>query len=77
MRKQTTTEWLIDCLSIHLTDEQKTQFEGLFQQAGQMNKKEIEESYMQGAFAKMRHFDGKEFVMSTEYYEKTYGGNND
>ena len=39
--KQTAVEWLQECLSIHLTHEQQMQFEGLFQQAKEMEKKTI------------------------------------
>jgi len=40
MSKQTAVEWLKECLSIHLTDEQKMQFEGLFHQSLAMEKEQ-------------------------------------
>jgi hypothetical protein len=38
--KQTAVEWLQEALSIHLTFEQQMQFEGLFQQAKEMEKEQ-------------------------------------
>lgn len=42
-----------------------------------MHKEEIKIAYMEGAFEKMRHFDGKEPMIPTEYYNETFGGNNE
>ena len=36
----TAVEWLQDCLNIHFTFEQQMKFEGLFQQAKEIEKKE-------------------------------------
>jgi hypothetical protein len=40
--------------------------------AKEMEKEQIRIAYMEGAFEKMRHLDGKEFMMPTEYYNKTF-----
>ena len=40
MSKQTAVEFLQECLSSHLTHEQQMQFEGLFQQAKEMEKEQ-------------------------------------
>jgi hypothetical protein len=48
MSKQTAVEWLQECLSIHITDDQKMQFEGLFQQAKAMEKEQIVNTYRDG-----------------------------
>ena len=40
-KKQTAVDWLQNCLNIHLSFEQKMQFEGLFQQAKQIEKDQI------------------------------------
>ena len=48
MVKQSSVEWLIECLSIELTEDQKMRFEGLFQQSMQMHQQEIEEAYWEG-----------------------------
>jgi hypothetical protein len=37
----TAVEWLQNCLNIHLSFEQKMQFEGLFQQAKEMQDKQM------------------------------------
>ena len=39
--KQTAVQFLQDCLNIHFTFEQQMQFEGLFQQAKEMEKQQI------------------------------------
>jgi hypothetical protein len=44
----------------------------LIEQAKEMFKEQIRIAYMEGAFEKMRHLDGKEFMMPTEYYNKTF-----
>ena len=72
MVKQSSVEWLIECLNIHLTEEQKTQFEGLFQQSKQMHKKEIESAYFFGGF----NLKESRYKGMNEYYQETYGGNN-
>ena len=66
MDKQTSIEWLIECLNIHLTEEQKTQFEGLFQQAKQMHKEEIVNAWIATDNELQR-------LSAEEYYQKTYG----
>jgi hypothetical protein len=38
--KQTAVEFLQECLSIHLSHQQQMQFEGLFQQAKEMEKEQ-------------------------------------
>ena len=66
MSKQTSIEWLIECLNIHLTEEQKTQFEGLFQQAKQMHKEEIVNAWIATDNELQR-------LSAEEYYQETYG----
>ena len=44
----------------------------LEEQAKAMHKEEIRVAYMEGAFEKMRHLDGKEFMMPTDYYNETF-----
>lgn len=48
MKKQTAVEWLEECIKIGLTYEQEVSFEGLFQQALDMEKEQIENSYKRG-----------------------------
>lgn len=41
----TAVEWLQEALSLHLSHEQKVQFEGLFQQSLEMEKEQIIEAH--------------------------------
>ena len=66
--KQTSIEWLIECLSIHLTHEQKMQFEGLFQQAQDMYKKEILEAY-----DNIMGDENGNILSGEQYYQETFG----
>ncbi len=65
MSKQTAVEWLQNCLNIHLSFEQKMQFEGLFQQAIEMEKEQIMNAWVIGLFS-----EGK--TTSEEYYNQTF-----
>lgn len=73
--KQSSVEFLIEKLFNSGVD--TTRFIKEIQQAKAMHKEEIKIAYMEGAFEKMRHFDGKEPMIPTEYYNETYGGNNE
>ena len=64
--KQSSVEFLQDCLFIHFTHEQKMQFDGLFQQAKAMHKDEIKTTYEEGMF---HHIYG---MTPNEYYEETF-----
>jgi hypothetical protein len=57
MSKQSSIEFLQECLSIHLTHEQHMQFDGLFQQAKAMHKEEIMDAHIEGqrVFDKLPH----------------------
>lgn len=44
--KQTAVEWLVESLSIHFTFEQQMQFEGLFQQAKEMEEQQIIDAWL-------------------------------
>ncbi len=48
-----------------------------FEQAKAMHKEEVRVAYMDGAFEKIRHLDGKEFIMPTDYYNETFEGENE
>jgi hypothetical protein len=32
--------------------------------------------YVEGSFAKMRYYDGLEYIDAEQYYNETYGGGN-
>ncbi len=42
------------------------------EKAKEMEKEQICNAYKEGAFEKMRHLDGKKFMMPNEYYNETY-----
>lgn len=47
--------------------------DNLFEQAKQMEKEQMKGMYVEGGFAQMRYFDGKEFITGEQYYNETYG----
>jgi hypothetical protein len=53
--KQTSVQWLQEAISIHLTFEQQMQFEGLFQQAIEIEKKQIIDALRQGVKYRIRN----------------------
>jgi hypothetical protein len=63
--KQTAVEWLEQCISIHLTKEQKSQFIGLFIQAKEMERQQI----MDAVNATMIDDDLNAYEYFTETYE--------
>lgn len=67
MKRQSSIEWLQECMLIHLTHEQQMQFEGLFQQAEEMRKQEIIEAWCNG-------YDEEDRATSSPltYYKNTY-----
>jgi hypothetical protein len=67
--KQTAVEWLQEALSIHLTFEQQMQFEGLFQQAKEMEKEQIIDAAYYTC-SSMTHYD---LPCGEQYYKKEYG----
>lgn len=68
--KQTAVEWLVESLSIHFTFEQQMQFEGLFQQAKEMEEQQIIDAYKEG----MGNVDG--WIVNKngveEYYDEQF-----
>jgi hypothetical protein len=77
MSKQTSIEWLKECLSIHLTDEQKQQFEGLFQQALAMEREQIVDAFNSGMVNSVDWFNDGITEESEQYYNETYKGGQD
>ena len=70
--KQTAVEWLQECLNLHLTHDQKMQYEGLFQQAKEMEKQQIMELKFQTLIAYGVPLE-KAIMFSEQYYNKEYG----
>jgi len=65
--KQTAVEWLQESLSIHFSFEQKMQFEGLFQQAKEIEKEQIMNANTAGVNQGLYGYKNSE-----EYYNKTF-----
>ena len=63
--KQTSIEWLQECMQLHLTHQQQMQFEGLFQQAKDMEKEQIIDAATWGALAET----------GEQYYKEKYTKN--
>lgn len=74
MKKQTAVEWLEECIKIGLTYEQEVSFEGLFQQALEMEKEQMIDAFMEGAdFGEMFNNEGRGFITDAEqYYNNNY-----
>jgi hypothetical protein len=69
----TAVEFLYAALSLHFTQEQEMQFEGLFQQALEMEKQQIIKAYQQGVTEK--YGDTLDFSNDTDaedYYNNTF-----
>lgn len=66
--KQTAVEWLQEALSIHFTFEQQMQFEGLFQQAKEMEKEQIMNAYIEGDVNGIMDNE----IRAEQYYNETF-----
>jgi hypothetical protein len=69
-KKQSSIDWLFEQVWINPV----SKLPEILEQAKAMHKEEIRVAYMDGAFEKIRHLDGKEFMMPTDYYNETFGG---
>jgi len=75
MVQQTAVEWLQECLLSHLSHQEQMQFEGLFQQAKQMEKEQIINACNQNEFEDIDGLGIHETITKGEqYYNETYGG---
>jgi len=68
-KKQTAVEWL---QSIELERDLTL---ADWRQAKEMEKDRMKGMYVEGSFAKMRYYDGLEYIDAEQYYNETYGGN--
>ena len=66
--KETAVEFLQESLSIHLSHQQQMQFEGLFQQAKEMEKEQIVNAFRIGAANELTFGDNK----AEQYYNETF-----
>jgi lipoate-protein ligase B len=80
-KQQTAVEWLIEKLEsslINTTGDYKVKLIiGLsdIEQAKEMEKEQMKGMYVEGSFAKMRYYDGLQYIDAEQYYNETYGGN--
>ena len=74
-KKQSSIDWLVNVVQSCIAPNYIPQ--EIIEQAKAMHKEEIRVAYMDGAFEKIRHLDGKEFIMPTDYYNETFGGDNE
>jgi hypothetical protein len=71
--KQSAVEWFNEEINkLNVGTDARVFIAKLFEQAKEMEKEQIRIAYMEGAFEKMRHLEGKEFMMPTEYYNETF-----
>lgn len=70
MAQQTAVDFLYEFVQMKLTNEQQMQFEGLFQQAKQMEKEQIIDANRNGVDMVI---DEKPFITGEQYYNETYG----
>ena len=67
-KKITAVEWLQECLQLHLTHDQKMQYEGLFQQAKAIEKEQMKDCYWYGDYDG-RNGSDRNFE---QYYNETF-----
>ena len=48
----------------------------VLQEFKEMEKERMKGMYVEGSFAKMRYYDGLEYIDAEQYYNETYGGGN-
>ena len=76
-QKQTAVEWYDNQLRkvfSNTTEASNFSHEELLEQAREMEKERMKGMYVEGSFAKMRYYDGLEYIDAEQYYKETYGG---
>jgi hypothetical protein len=78
-KQQTYVDFIFDELASKnllgiFTYEQFKQVVEILNQAKEMEKERMKGMYVEGSFAKMRYYDGLEYIDADQYYEQTYGG---
>lgn len=68
-KQKTAVEFLYEFVQLKLTNEQQMQFEGLFQQAKQMEKEQIIEAFEDGFVERQFSIESN----AKHYYESKYG----
>jgi hypothetical protein len=70
-KQQSAVEYLVEqLLPKALSVEQHYHIE----KAKEMDKQQKKGMYVEGSFAKMRYYDGLEYIDADQYYNETFGG---
>lgn len=74
-KQKTAVEFLYEFVLLKLSNEQQMQFEGLFAQAKQIEKEQIELAFFEGKNdgAFMERYSDYKHITANEYYNETYG----
>lgn len=72
MKKQTAVQWLEECIKIGLTYEQEVMFEGLFQQALEMEKEQHNVTWKESRIAKAIDKYHEKETSFDDYYSQTF-----
>jgi hypothetical protein len=72
-KQQTAVEWLNEQLQNNVHHTIRIPLD-IIQRAKEMEKELMKGMYVEGSFAKMRYYDGLEYIDADQYYEQTYGG---
>jgi hypothetical protein len=73
-KQQTAVEWLLNAIETKNGEEFSSYYSEFIEQAKEMDKQQKKGIYVEGSFAKMRYYDGLEYIDADQYYEQTYGG---
>jgi hypothetical protein len=75
-KQQTAVEYLIHHIrqDVFVHSKSTKEWNQVFQQAKEMEKERMKGMYVEGSFAKMRYYDGLEYIDAEQYYNETYGG---
>jgi hypothetical protein len=77
-KQQTAVEifWnqLPEILPFTVDTETAVKLQKAYQQAKEMEKERMKGMYVEGSFAKMRYYNGLEYIDAEQYYNETYGG---
>lgn len=72
-RTQTAVEWLIEQINHQSWNNVIIDIpKDFIEQAKAMEKEQMKGMYVEGGFAQMRYFDGKEFITGEQYYNEKY-----
>jgi hypothetical protein len=71
--KQTAVDFLYKFVLLNLSHEQQVKYDGLFQQAKQMEKEQHDLTFARGSMTGYSNANGYESVDFEQYYDKTYG----